>query len=66
MRTVPTFSGTMTVNETLLREPAAIAVLSAYGIDSCCGGPLPLEEAARRHGLDLQQLLAALEAVARD
>jgi len=60
------FSGSMTVNETVLREPRTIAVLNAYGIDSCCGGSLPLEEAAARHGVELQQLLAALRAVAAD
>ena len=50
----------MTVNEIITRQPAAVAVFSSYGIDSCCGGAKPLAEVALRHDLDLDALLEAL------
>jgi regulator of cell morphogenesis and NO signaling len=53
----------LTVNELILRYPATIAVINAFGIDSCCGGGVPLKTVARRDELDLDALVAALEAV---
>lgn len=50
----------MTVNEVVLRLPGALPVLAACGIDTCCGGALPLGEAARRHDVDADKLLARL------
>lgn len=49
-----------TVNEVIRLAPEAVTVFGRYGIDSCCGGGLPVEEAARRHGADLDELLRAL------
>jgi iron-sulfur cluster repair protein YtfE (RIC family) len=49
-----------TVNEAVLRVPASLAVFSACGIDTCCGGSLAIGEAARRHGLDANALLGRL------
>jgi iron-sulfur cluster repair protein YtfE (RIC family) len=51
----------MTVNEVITKYPATVAVFSAHGIDSCCGGALPLAEVARKHRLDFIGLLAELE-----
>jgi regulator of cell morphogenesis and NO signaling len=51
-----------TVNETVLHFPATLGVFRGYGIDSCCGGGLPVGEAARRHGVDPEELLQALRA----
>lgn len=51
----------LTVNEVLLRHPETAAVFNTFGIDSCCGGSVPLESVAQRHGIDLDALLAALE-----
>ncbi|HMA23021.1 MAG TPA: DUF542 domain-containing protein, partial [Gemmatimonadaceae bacterium] len=51
----------LTVNEVLLRHPETAAVFNTSGIDSCCGGSVPLESVAQRHGIDLDALLAALE-----
>ena len=51
----------MTVNEIITLHPEAVAVFQRHGIDSCCGGGLPLTEAARRHRLDFIALLAELE-----
>jgi regulator of cell morphogenesis and NO signaling len=46
-----------TVNEAIRRVPASLAVFAGCGIDSCCGGALPIGEAARRHGVDAGALL---------
>jgi regulator of cell morphogenesis and NO signaling len=50
-----------TINEVVQKNPQTLRVLNGYGLDTCCGGPLSLTEAARRHGLDLRELLTALE-----
>jgi regulator of cell morphogenesis and NO signaling len=51
----------MTVNETIQRFPRTVAVFDAHGIDACCGGALPVADAAARHGIPLPELLNALE-----
>jgi iron-sulfur cluster repair protein YtfE (RIC family) len=53
----------LTVNEIMVRHPASIDVFNRFGIDSCCGGGVPLADAAGRDGADLDDLLAALRAV---
>ena len=55
----------MTVNEVIRLFPASVEVFGRYGIDSCCGGGLPLLEAAARHRIDEEALLNALRAVIR-
>lgn len=50
----------LTINEIVARHPETIAVFNRFGMDTCCGGGVPVEEAARRDGLDLDQILAAL------
>jgi regulator of cell morphogenesis and NO signaling len=57
-------SRALTVNETIARFPATMAVFNRFGIDTCCGGGVTIEEAARRDGLDLDALLDALAAAA--
>jgi iron-sulfur cluster repair protein YtfE (RIC family) len=54
----------MSVNEAVRLYPATVAVFARAGIDACCGGSLPIEEAATRHGIELRALLAALETAA--
>lgn len=54
----------MALNEIVRRWPATVGVFHQYGMDACCGGALPLAEAARRHGLELSEVVAALEAAA--
>jgi regulator of cell morphogenesis and NO signaling len=51
----------LTVNEIITRHPATVAVFQRHGIDSCCGGALPLAEVARKHRIDFIALLAELE-----
>jgi iron-sulfur cluster repair protein YtfE (RIC family) len=55
----------MTVNEVISLHPRTVAIFTSHGIDACCGGGLQVAEAARRHGIDLPQLLAQLAAAAR-
>ena len=40
-----------------------LPVLQRIGLDTCCGGALPLATAAAHHALDIPVLLAALETV---
>ncbi len=50
----------LTVNQLVAREPATIAVFNRFGMDTCCGGAVPIADAARRDGVDLDALIAAL------
>jgi regulator of cell morphogenesis and NO signaling len=52
---------TLTVNEIIRRWPAALEVFNRFGIDACCGGAVPLAEAAARDGADPEALRRALE-----
>jgi regulator of cell morphogenesis and NO signaling len=54
---------TTTVNDLLRRVPAAMPILNRFGVDTCCGGGLPLVEAARHAGVSPDELLAALRPV---
>ncbi|MBI5599750.1 MAG: DUF542 domain-containing protein [Deltaproteobacteria bacterium] len=57
---------TMTVNDVIRQCPVTIGVFTQYHIDSCCGGAVSIEEAARRDGAELEGLLDALnEATAK-
>lgn len=53
---------TMTVAEILHSHPATAEVFTRFGLDTCCGGVLTVEEAAHRHALDSVALCAALRA----
>jgi regulator of cell morphogenesis and NO signaling len=46
----------LTISEVVRRYPTALGVFNARGLDTCCGGGLPVAEAAARHGLDLAEL----------
>jgi regulator of cell morphogenesis and NO signaling len=50
-----------TVNEIVAQYPETIAVFNRFGIDSCCGGGVPVPDAARRDGADVDALLVALQ-----
>ena len=51
-----------TVNVAVLLNPAALAIFAEHGIDTCCGGPMPIREVARRHCLDAVKLVQSLSA----
>jgi regulator of cell morphogenesis and NO signaling len=54
-----------TVNELISRFPECMPLLNAHGVDTCCGGELPLDRAAREAGMAQRRLLDLLEAVAQ-
>ena len=53
---------TQTVREIALEQPTAIRVFEQFGIDYCCGGRKPLAEACAAGNLEIDTVLAALEA----
>lgn len=54
------------LNELVERGPHLLPVLHRFGLDTCCGGSLPLEEAARRHGFAVEELIGALDEALRE
>ena len=57
-----TLDPTLTVNDAIRLHPATVAVFNDYGIDACCGGAVPIREAAGRDGADPDALIEALAA----
>jgi len=51
-----------TLNALVARYPQTLTVLQRLGLDTCCGGALPLQTAVQHHGLDLDEVLVALRA----
>ena len=58
--TVPRIDPALAVNDVLRRWPVAVRTLNAYGIDTCCGGSLSLEQAAGEVGISVDVLIAAI------
>lgn len=56
---------TTPVGELVRSKPARSRVFEMFGLDYCCGGKLPLEEACARRGVDVQQVLNGLAEVDR-
>lgn len=54
-----------TVNETIVRWPATLEVFKRFGIDTCCGGAISVEETARRHNANAQALCNSLRTALR-
>jgi iron-sulfur cluster repair protein YtfE (RIC family) len=54
------FDGSETLNTIVARYPQALTVLQSFGLDTCCGGALPLSVAAEHHALDLVLVMNAL------
>jgi regulator of cell morphogenesis and NO signaling len=50
-----------TVREIAIEHPASVRIFDSLGIDYCCGGTRPLEEACRRANISLDQVLRMLE-----
>lgn len=55
----------MTVAELVTTRPNAVKALQRHGIDFCCGGGRPLDEACAARGLDAGALLAEVDALDR-
>ncbi len=55
-----TISADDTLNAIVARYPQTLPALQRLGLDTCCGGALPLQTAAQHHGLALAEVLAAL------
>ena len=51
-----------TVREIALEQPASMRVFESFGIDYCCGGRKPLAEACAASNVEIDAVLAALEA----
>lgn len=51
----------MTVNDVIRRFPETVEVFNRFGIDACCGGAVPVEEAAARDGAEPEALRRALD-----
>ena len=56
---------TQTVREIALEQPSSIRVFEQFGIDYCCGGRKPLAEACNAGNLEIDAVIAALEAAAQ-
>jgi regulator of cell morphogenesis and NO signaling len=61
-----TIVGSDSLNTIVARHPQALEVLQRFGLDTCCGGALPLRMAVEHHGLDLDEVVAALRAIAEE
>ena len=51
-----------TLAELAVTEPGAARVFYRNGLDFCCGGRAPLNEVCERRGLDVEALVAQIEA----
>lgn len=60
----PAIAPDETINAIVARHPQALSVLASFGLDTCCGGALPLATAVQHHELNLRQVLAALNEAA--
>jgi len=56
-----TFTATKTVRELVVEVPNATRVFEKLGIDYCCGGDRPLEEACASANVAIDDVLRALE-----
>lgn len=52
------------VNDCIKLYPKTIGVFTRFKIDSCCGGAVSIEAAAKRDGAPVDELLKALEEAA--
>ncbi|MDB4887348.1 MAG: hypothetical protein JWN79_2786 [Gemmatimonadetes bacterium] len=57
---------TWSVNQLIAHLPESMQLLNAYGVDTCCGGELPLQRAAREANVELELLLELLQSVAEE
>jgi iron-sulfur cluster repair protein YtfE (RIC family) len=50
----------LTINEIVARFPETIPVFNRFGLDTCCGGGVCVDEAATRDGISAAQVHSAL------
>ena len=62
LHTPVTLNSEDTLNAIVAHYPQTLPVLQRFGLDTCCGGALPLHTAAQHHGLDLAEVVDALRA----
>jgi len=62
LHTAVTITAEDSLNAIVARYPQTLPVLQRLGLDTCCGGALPLRTAAQHHDLDPAEVLAALRA----
>ncbi len=55
-------AATQTVREIALEQPSSIRVFEQFGIDYCCGGRKPLADACAAGNLEMDAVIAALQA----
>lgn len=60
-----TISRSTSVGQLVAQRPLRACVLEQYGIDYCCGGKASLEDACRKKGLDVAEILEKLQAADR-
>jgi len=53
---------TQTVRDIAAENPATVRVFEKYGIEYCCGGRVPLADACAAKGLNVDEVIASLEA----
>lgn len=53
---------TQTVRDIATENPATVRVFEKYGIEYCCGGRVPLADACAARGLNVDEVIAFLEA----
>ncbi|MBI3601064.1 MAG: DUF542 domain-containing protein [Nitrospinae bacterium] len=54
----------MSINQVISKYPKTVGVFNRYNIDSCCGGYESLENAAKNKGIDIVELIEALNKAA--
>lgn len=52
-----------TVGQLVAESPTRAGIFDEYGIDYCCGGKLTLEEACRRKGIRVTELIDRLQSI---
>jgi regulator of cell morphogenesis and NO signaling len=58
-------AATQSVREIAQKQPSSIRVFEQFGIEYCCGGRKPLAEACAAKDVDVEAVIAALEAASR-
>jgi regulator of cell morphogenesis and NO signaling len=64
MEVVMNVRADMQVREITTAFPSSLRQLERWGIDYCCGGGRPLEEACRRAGVPVSEVIAYVESLA--